>query len=359
MAPNRGPGNKDLYIHEIDRTPEYVEFIQKLTAFHEQRGTSFEPEPRLPTMHGHVNVDLLKLYRAVIDKGGYDELNKVQKAWGALAGELGMHHVDSKGIGQLSFQLKQDFYRYLSAYWIQDQYGREPPPKEILELQSCASKNGPVLTRTAENFKITARRIGEDTPVREERPSESTPVSGNRASGRLREAPPQRVPFQPETGSSRQPRHTPSQHGTSAANTPHTPQPIQAQAVMHPNHTMAQHPNPNNPIQLIQAQQSALRGASTSYIPPNTETASRLADPFEPRQLISVPLRPVTTPSNNPTEFAKRLRQFQSATGTPNTAAPVRPAIPGISTALISICAASRPSDHKSQLSKHLLSIIW
>ncbi|OTA76211.1 hypothetical protein M434DRAFT_402540 [Hypoxylon sp. CO27-5] len=327
MAPNRGPGNKDVYIHEIDRTPEYAEFIQKLTAFHEKRGTSFEPEPRLPTMHGHVNVDLLKLYKAVIAKGGYDELNKVQKSWGALAAELGMHHIDNKGIGQLSFQLKQDFYRYLSAYWIQDQYGKEPPPKEILEQQSCASKLGPVLTRTVENFKLSSSsRSGVETPTRDERPGEGTPVSGNRASGRLREAPPQRVPFQPETGPSRQPRQASSHHGTptAATNTAHNSNGPHPQ---HPNHHLPHH-NPNNPLHLIQAQQAALRGASSTFTPTTPETGSRLSEMYEPRPPVSVPLRPVSTPGNNP-EFAKRQRQLRIAAG-PNIQLPIRPAIPGI-----------------------------
>ncbi|KAI1134138.1 hypothetical protein F5Y05DRAFT_246278 [Hypoxylon sp. FL0543] len=327
MAPNRGPGNKDVYIHEIDRTPEYEEFIQKLTAFHEKRGTSFEPEPRLPTMHGHVNVDLLKLYKAVIAKGGYDELNRVQKSWGALAAELGMHHVDNKGLGQLSFQLKLDFYRYLSAYWIQDQYGKEPPPKEILEQQSCASKLGPVLTRTVENFKgSSSSRSGVETPTRDERQNEGTPVSGNRASGRLREAPPQRVPFQPETGPSRQPRQTSSHHGTptAATTTTHSSNPPHPQ---HPSHHLPQHHNPN-PLHLIQAHQASLRGASSTFTPTNPETASRLVEMYEPRAPISVPLRPVSTPGNNP-EFAKRQRQLRIAAG-PNIQLPIRPAIPGI-----------------------------
>ncbi|KAI0169231.1 hypothetical protein GGR52DRAFT_554263 [Hypoxylon sp. FL1284] len=327
MAPTRGSANKDLYIHEIDRTPEYNEFIQKLQAFHDKRGTSLEPEPRLPTMHGHVNVDLLKLYKAVIAKGGYDELNKVQKAWGVLAAELGMHHVDNKGIGQLSFQLKQDFYRYLAAYWIHDHYGREPPPKEILEQQSCASKHGPVLTRTTENFKLSSSRPGVETPGRDERPGESTPVSGNRASGRLREAPPQRVPFQPETGPSRQPRQT-SQHSTpttsAAAHNSHPPH------TQPPNHHLPQHHNSNNPLHLIQAQQAALRGASSSFTPTNAEAASRLMEPIEPRPPISVPLRPVNTPGNNPVEFAKRQRQLKTAAGISDTPVSFRPAIPGI-----------------------------
>ncbi|KAI1374507.1 hypothetical protein F4677DRAFT_426398 [Hypoxylon crocopeplum] len=330
MAPNRGPGNKDLYIHEIDRTAEYAEFIQKLAAFHEKRGTSFEPEPRLPTIHGHVTVDLLKLYNAVIAKGGYDELNKVQKSWGTLAAELGMHHSDGKGVGQLSFQLKQDFYRYLVAYWVHDQYNREPPPKEVLEHQSCASKYGPVLTRTVENFKASSGRSGVETPTRDDRQGEGTPVSGNRASGRLREAPPQRIPFQPETGPSRQPRQT-SHHATPAASTnaTHTSQTPQIQ--QQHSHHLPQHHNTGSALQAIQAQQAALRGASSSFAPTNPDIASRLSEAFEPRPPISVPLRPVNTPGNNAAEFAKRQRQLRMAVGIPDMQLPVRPAIPGIS----------------------------
>ncbi|KAI1490766.1 hypothetical protein F5X96DRAFT_634581 [Biscogniauxia mediterranea] len=328
MAPNRGPGGKDVYIHEINRTPEYEEFIQKLTAFHEQRGTPFEPEPRLPTMHGHVNVDLLQLYKAVIDKGGYDELNKVQKAWGALAGELGMHYVDSKGMGQMSFQLKQDFYRYLAAYWIKDQYGKEPPPKEILEQQSCASKHGPVLTRTMENFKLATKRAGDETPTREDRQSEGTPTSSNRASGRLREAPPQRVPFQPETGPSRQTRHASSHHNTPSSSAAHNPHPHPHPHPQHTqhNHHLPPHHHSTNPLHIVQAQQAAVRGPSSSFVPTNPETASRLGEAFEPRPPISVPLRPVNTPGNNPVEFAKRQRQLRAAQ---ELQAPPRPMIPG------------------------------
>ncbi|KAJ8120862.1 hypothetical protein ONZ43_g2540 [Nemania bipapillata] len=327
MAPARGPGGKDTLVHEIDRTPEYNDFIQKLTAFHEKRGTSFEPEPRLPTMHGHVNVDLYKLYKAVLDKGGYDELNKVQKAWGALAGELGMHYTDNKGMGQLSFQLKQDFYRYLAAYWIHDQYGRDPPPKEILEQQSCASKHGPVLTRTMENFKLSARRLGEETPTREERPAESTPTSANRASGRLREAPPQRVPFQPDTGPSRQTRHVSSHHNTPTSNA--TQNNYHGNQAQQNHHHLPQQHNPNNPLHVIQAQQAALRGASSSFTPASSEMASRLGDPFEPRPPTSMPLRPVNTPGNNPAEFAKRQRLLKAqASGFGNLPAIARPVLP-------------------------------
>ncbi|KAI2633454.1 hypothetical protein GGS21DRAFT_135787 [Xylaria nigripes] len=331
MGPVRGPGVKEGDRHDIDRTPEYNEFIQKLTAFHEKRGSTFEPEPKLPTMHGHVKVDLLRLYKAVIEKGGYDEMNKVQKAWGVLAGELGMYYADNKGMGQLSFQLKQDFYRYLAAYWIQDQYGREPPPKEILEQQSCASKHGPVLTRTVENFKLSSRRMGEETPTRDERPAESTPTSANRASGRLREAPPQRVPFQPDTAPSRQSRSVSSHHNSH--NSSHTTQNSYhaTQAQQNHHHVPHQH-NPNNPLHVIQAQQAALRGASSSFTPVNPETASRLGDPFEPRPPVSVPLRPVNTPGNNPVEFAKRQKLLKMQSAGPGKVPPAqqRPALPPV-----------------------------
>ncbi|KAI0392280.1 hypothetical protein F5Y17DRAFT_437121 [Xylariaceae sp. FL0594] len=332
MVLARGPGGKEVQVHEIERTPEYHEFIKKLTAFHEKRGTSFEPEPRLPTMHGHVNVDLYRLYKAVVEKGGYDELNKVQKAWGALAGELGMYYADNKGMGQLSFQLKLDFYRYLAAYWIQDQYGREPPPKEILEQQSCASKNGPILTRTLDNFKMSSRRSGEGTPARDERPTENTPTSANRASGRLREAPPQRVPFQPDTGPTRQPRtvthsSTPTPNTTTQNNNNyHANHTNQSQQ----NHHIApQQHNPNNPLHVIQAQQAALRGASGSFTPGNSETASRLTETLEQRAPISMPLRPVNTPGNNPVEFAKRQRLMKMPNGGPgNSQVSARPVLP-------------------------------
>ncbi|KAI1309294.1 arid/bright DNA binding domain-containing protein [Xylaria venustula] len=328
MAPARGPGGKEVFVHEIERTEEYNKFIQDLTAFHDKRGTSFEPEPRLPTMHGHVNVDLFKLYKAVVDKGGYDELNKVQKAWGALAGELGMYYADNKGMGQLSFQLKQDFYRYLAAYWIQDKYGRDPPPKEILEQQSCASKHGPVLTRTLENFKFSTRRA-EETPTRDERPAESTPTSANRASGRLREAPPQRVPFQPDTGPSRQTRNVSSHHNTPNSNA--TQNNFHGNQTPHNHHHLPQQHNPNNPLHVIQAQQAALRGASSSFTPANSEMASRLGDPFDPRPPITVPLRPVNTPGNNPVEFAKRQRQLKAqAAGFGNAQALTRPVQPPV-----------------------------
>jgi chromatin structure-remodeling complex subunit RSC9 len=322
MAPK---GGKDAAkVHHIERTPEYEEFIKKLAAFHEQRGTTFEPEPRLPVSGGHVNVDLLQLYRGVIERGGYDELCSKQKAWGQLATDLGMFADDNKNMGQLSFQLKSDFYRFLGAFWIQDQYGKEPPPKEILETVSCATKFGPILTRTVESFELaTGKRLGSETPVKEDKPAESTPVSGNRASGRLREAPPQRIPFQPETGPSRSTRHSSSQHNVNQSHSSSNSHSVQGQ---HPQHHAPQRYDGSH---MVQAPQHALRGASGAYVPPNSEGASRLSEVFDPRGPISVTLRPVHTPGNNPVEYAKRQRQMRMAAAGIPEPKPGRPPVPG------------------------------
>lgn len=323
MAP-KGSGKDADKVHAIERTPEYEEFIKKLGAFHEKRGTAFEPEPRLPVSTGHVNVDLFQLYKGVIERGGYDELCSKQKAWGQLATDLGMFADDNKNMGQLSFQLKQDFYRYLGAFWIQDQYGKEPPPREILEAVSCATKFGPILTRTIESYELaTGKRPGSATPVKEDRPApEATPVSGNRASGRLREAPAQRIPFQPETGPSRASRHSSSQHNMNQSHsTPnsHTP---------HGQHL--QHTGPHRyETAIVPPPQPALRGASGAFVPPNSENASRLSELFEPRGPISVTLRPVHTPGNNPVEYAKRQRQSRMAAAGILEPVHGRPAIPG------------------------------
>ncbi len=343
MPPKGSTPKEDIYYHKIEKTPEYDEFIEKLTKFHQERGTSFEPAPRLQTGHGHVHVDLLKLYKAVIEKGGYDELCRVQKSWGTLANELGMYFEDNKNMGQLSFQLKLDFYRYLAAYWIKDQYGKEPPPKEILEAVSSASRYGPVLTRTVESFKLVSKRPVDDGLSKDDRPSESTtPVSGNRASGRLREAPPQRVPFQPETGPSRQPRQASSQHSTPVSNSAHRDvhvnhnhqhQHQHHQLQLHQQQHIPQHHNTNTPLQVIQAQQAAIRGGSSvssAFTPSNPETASRLTEAFEPRGPVIMPLRPINTPGNNPVEFARRQRQLRmQASEAPEPQVSTRFALPG------------------------------
>ncbi|KAH8601344.1 hypothetical protein B0O99DRAFT_648706 [Bisporella sp. PMI_857] len=266
---------------------EYHQFIAKLRAYHEQRGTHFDPEPRV----GARAVDLLSLYSTVIDAGGYDKVSDEKLAWRKV-GEKFIAGQNNQPA--LAFQLKTVYYKYLSAYEISTVYGREPPPKEILE--DTTAKGGNLLNRTLENWKPSANRTatslglnmegsdasGDDgTPSRERNGSEEAPGSGGRAMRGLRNAPPQRVLFQPDTHSSRQPRHV-----SATSNTP-TPQ-IQY---------------PVTP-----------RGASSSYNPSsNIEHMSATVTNYEPRPQMPLTLRPVVTPGNAPTEFAKRQRALAAA----------------------------------------------
>lgn len=67
----------------ITYSPEYKQFIQKLVAFHEARGTKLETEPRITTK----SIDLLALYNTVTARGGYDKVSDEKLAWRKV-GEL-------------------------------------------------------------------------------------------------------------------------------------------------------------------------------------------------------------------------------------------------------------------------------
>jgi chromatin structure-remodeling complex subunit RSC9 len=267
----------------IPNTTEYAEFIQKLTEYHEKRGTHFEPEPRVGAKH----VDLLHLFKTVVDRGGYDKVSDEKLAWRKLGQDF---NLGTNNLPALAFSLKTAYYKNLAAYEISTIHGKEPPPKEILE--ETTAKGGGLLTRTLENYRPSARAtLGNDhseasgddgTPDRQRNASEETPGSGGRVTRGLRQAPPQRILFQPET-SSRQTRNVSA--------TSHAPSPQH-----HPNHHQQHQP----------------RGASTSYNP-NMEHQSLAVANYEPRPQMPLTLRPVITPGNNAAEFAKRQKLMKDA----------------------------------------------
>ena len=274
-------------------TPAYAderrEFISKLQAYHQKRGTNFDPEPRV----GARTVDLLHLWNTVIDAGGYDKVSDEKLAWRKLGDKfnLGQNHLPA-----LAFQLKTVYYKYLAAYEISTLYGKEPPPKEILE--DTTARGGNLLTRTIDNYRPAPSKgadymgqgaDGEDasgddgTPARERMGSEEAPGSGGRVARGLRQAPPQRILFQPETQSSRQSRHMSA--------TSHS--------------QMQQQQNTTH---------AAPRGASSSYNPNyNMENMSMSVSNYEPRTQMPLTLRPVITPGNNAVEFARRQRALAAA----------------------------------------------
>ncbi|TVY84820.1 Chromatin structure-remodeling complex subunit rsc9 [Lachnellula suecica] len=279
MAPPR----HELSPPILPETPEYSAFIDKLAAFHDKRGTELQREPRV----GSKFINLLDLFNAVVERGGYDKISDEKLAWRKLGQEW---NLPANNLPALAFALKSVYYKNLAAYEIVEIHKKEPPPREILE--DLTAKGGALLTRTLDNYKPARRETlgpdhseasGDDgTPSRERNASEEAPGSGGRVTRGLRQAPPQRVLFQPEVHSSRQTRH--------AQPTSHTST---------PQHHSQQHVNRS--------------GASSYYTPASSENQSLAVDRYEPRPQMPLTLRPVVTPSNNAVEFARRQRAYKDA----------------------------------------------
>lgn len=309
---------------ESTRTPEpvnpaeYQQFIEKLRAYHEKRGTNFDASPRV----GAKNINLLTLWNLVNARGGYDVVSDEKLMWRKLAAEFGFK--DSATAAALAFQIKSVYYKFLAAYEISTVWRKEPPPKEILEDQTARGSG--LLTRTKENWIPVQPRMadplgndadgsGEDgTPSRERNGSEEVPGSGGRATRGLRQAPPQRVLFQPETQPSRANRNT---------STPsHTPQGLQNHHDIKQQH---QHQS-----QQSQGHQPTPRGASTTYNPPNADNMSMTVTNYEPRPPMPLTLRSVMTPGNNFVEFNRRRVAAEAiAQGKPAVSRQSGPMLPG------------------------------
>ncbi|KAI9480336.1 MAG: hypothetical protein EXX96DRAFT_617314 [Benjaminiella poitrasii] len=65
-----------IVVDDIERTDDYVRFINDLKAFHNDKGTTLLAEPVL----GGKKVDLFKLYKEVIAAGGFDQVTK-KRSW--------------------------------------------------------------------------------------------------------------------------------------------------------------------------------------------------------------------------------------------------------------------------------------
>lgn len=266
-------------------TPEYGAFVDKLASFHEKRGTELQREPRV----GSKFINLLDLYRAVVDRGGYDKISEEKLAWRKLGQEWGL---PTNNLPALAFALKSVYYKNLAAYEIVEIHKQEPPPREILE--DLTAKGGALLTRTVDNYRPSARRetgnLGPDqseasgddgTPSRERHGSEEAPGgSGGRVTRGLRQAPPQRVLFQPEVHSSRQSRQVaPTSHSSTPNQQTH--------------------------------QQVSRSGASSYYTPASSENQSLAVERYEPRPQMPLTLRPVITFGNNSAEFSRRQKAYR------------------------------------------------
>lgn len=288
----------------IVRSPEWEDFIAKLKAYHEKRGTHFDPEPRVGTR----TIDLFHLYNTVLDRGGYDKVSDEKLAWRKIGADF---NLGTNNIPALAFSLKTVYYKFLAAYEISTFHGKEPPPREVLE--ETTAKGGGLLYRTMDNFRPSIRRetgmlgtenseaSGDDgTPVRDRNGSEEAPGSGGRFTRGLRQAPPQRVLFQPDTQPTRQARQTPAATSHPPPPQHHLPQYQQLQQQQTPSHSH-QHQMPRV-------------GGPYSYNPSSgTESMSLAVANYEPRLQMPLTLRPIITPGNNPIEFARRQKALKDA----------------------------------------------
>ncbi|QUC21400.1 uncharacterized protein UV8b_05643 [Ustilaginoidea virens] len=335
---------QEVPLHTIDRTPEYDEFMTKLKDFHEKRGTVLDPEPKV----GLIFLDLYKVFNHIVANGGYDKVSEEKLAWRRMASELGLH---SNNEASTAFSLKEKFYKNLAAYEIRTVHNKEPPPKEILE--DITAKGAGLLTRTLENFRPKrdsnvnagdSAASGDDATPTRERSAPEVP-SSSRASRGLREAPPQRVIFQPDTASSRATRQTSQQNAAQTASPAQSnPQPSSHHATMPPMPPGGHHG----------------RGPSIMHHPSNPDNTSSLVLSYQPKHLKPLQLRAVATPSSAPGEFQRQRLAHRPAHADPASRQPMQPGTgfdgPNIYTRCLNALRSGVPAEQSFALN-HLVKI--
>jgi len=216
--------------------------------------------------------------------GGYDAVSAEKLAWRKVGTDFSL---TQNNAAAYAFALKTVYYKNLAAYAIKRVHKQEPPPREILE--DTTAKGGDLLGRTPENFRPGSSSRGHfvdgevadgsgdegrGTPKAEKMELDDPGSGGGRRS--LRQAPPQRVLFQPDLSSSRQ------RHPGGSAGSPQPTQPL-----TNGNYSLPTSSNPN----------------SMSFSIAN----------YEPRPPVALTLRPVATPTNNPAVFREKARRMHEA----------------------------------------------
>ncbi|KAL8686297.1 MAG: hypothetical protein Q9218_007203 [Villophora microphyllina] len=248
---------------------EFTEKLKKYCA--EERKTTLNPAPSV----AGTPIDLQKLYNHIVNLGGYDKVCAETKGWRKVALDF---DIPEKNEAAYAHQLKTIYYKNLAAFEIKDFHKREPPPKEILE--DLTARGGDLLNRTVQNYQATvedAEPSGDEeaaTPNADKMDIDEPGSGAGRSTRGLRQAPPQRVLFQPDVTPSRQTRAA-TGHG-------HSPQP--------PTSVSAGYP---------------------ILIPANQQNMPHSIANYEPRPPMPLTLRGVTTPANNSTRFYQEKKQAE------------------------------------------------
>ena len=187
-----------------------------------------------------------------------------------------------------AFQIKNVYYKNLCAYEISNHWNKDPPPKEILE--DVTAKGGNVMGRTLGNFTKPPSKeelslgngdtseMGPEqqrTPKAEAMDGAEDPGSATgRTSRGLRQAPSQRVLFQPDSAAGKR----------------------------------GMIPGPNGMI--------PGGGTGMQYPPSMIHGASATLANYEPSQSYPLSLKPVVTPANNPEYYRNdRKRKAEASAG--------------------------------------------
>lgn len=242
------------------------------------------------------HIDLYKLYQRVTSEGGYDLCSDTKAKplmWRGLAEEFVGKNVYTAA---QAFQIKNVYYKNLCAYEIKHHFGKEPPPKEILE--DVTAKGGNVMGRTLENFVRPVTRELELADASDASPEQKTPKEEKMdttedpgsATGRstrgLRHQPPQRVLFQPDVSSSRQSRSQLQTQGSQPS------------------------PSPGSGATGHSGVNGIVNASSL------TNGASSTLASYEPSHAVPLTLKPVTTPANNPDFYRnERKRKLEANAG--------------------------------------------
>lgn len=84
--------------------------------------THFEAEPRVGNQH----VDLLRLFKLVVARGGYDAVSGEKLAWRKVGQEFGL---GNSNLPALAFSLKSTYYKNLAyvSRWCYDSASADLP----------------------------------------------------------------------------------------------------------------------------------------------------------------------------------------------------------------------------------------
>ncbi|KAL2428536.1 hypothetical protein ABEF91_008800 [Exophiala dermatitidis] len=254
------------------------EFLNDVAEFHKRRGTTFDREGKVSGRP----ISLHKLYKLVMERGGYDPLSAERMAWRTIVREFGFGKTHE---AVMTFQLKTVYYKNLAAYEIATYWGEEPPPKEILE--DLSAKGGNLRTRTLENYPVPSSQAAEAamadggetadeehaTPKRQKTEVEEPESASRNAARQLRQDPKRTQIFQPDI----QPQRSRSVRATDSPAAQSAPPP-----------TYSNNSNdPHNP-------------------------AFDWFDKYEPRPGVALTLRQARTPANDPLYYAQKA-QAQAA----------------------------------------------